>query len=100
MAIEFILAVVSGLIVTVLSEYLRSKHEGAGAALEISRRSEIIVQAKTLVDGEIVQETVITTIEESTFRLPEDQFHISDRRLPFVAGGVVFTAVVAVLLIL
>ena len=100
MAVEFILAVVSGLIVTVLSEYLRSKHEGSAAALEISRRSEVIVEERTFVDGEIVQETILTRIEESTFRLPEHRSRIDDRRWPFVAGGLVFIITVAVLLIL
>jgi hypothetical protein len=99
-AVEFILAVVSGLIVTVLSEYLRSKHEGSGTVLEISRHSEVILEERTVVDGEIVQETIVTRIEESTFRLPEHQSPIADRRSPFVAGGLVFIVIIAILFIL
>ena len=97
MLLGFVLAVASGLIVNLITAYFRGRQK-ADSIFEITRRSQVIISKTTFEDGAIIQETTETRIEESTFRLPPPSIS-SDRRLPFLAGFLVFLVVIVILAI-
>jgi len=98
--LEFVLAVASGLIVTLVSSYLQSKNKPPDAIFEITQRAEWTVQRAVFQDGEIRQEETETRIEESTFRIPRQSPVLTDRRVPFGAGVAVVLLVLLLLVII
>ena len=99
MVLEFVLAIASGVIVTLVSSYIQSKNKPPDAIFEITRRSEWTVQRAVFQDGEIIQEETETRIEESTFRIPQPSPILTDRRIPFGAGVAVILLLLLLLLV-
>lgn len=99
MALEFALAVVTGLIIALISSVIQSRSRPSGAVLDISERSIVSIRSATVVDVNSITETEeITLIQESTFRISSEPL-APDRRVPALAGLLLFGITLAVLLL-
>ena len=100
MALEFVLAVVSGLIVALVSSLIQHRNKPPDSLLEVTHRTEAVVHSTTFIDGTIVQQDTEIYIEESTFRLPSTNGSGKGSWISLLAGIAIFAAVLAVLLLL
>ena len=98
MALEFALAVASGLIVALLSSLFRGSPPGS-PILEIRKRTELIVHSIAFLDGEIVKQETSALIEESVVRVRQSA-HPKVRDIFPVALGILFFVVVLTVLLL
>ena len=100
---EFLLALASGLITTLIATYIQRKAEPIESALEVKAHSEsVIVHRTTITNGQLVYEETDTEtrISEVTFILPGKSGGIYSRGAPLVAALMVFLIVLAALLVI
>ena len=102
MAESVLIAIVSQVIATLVASFIQRRFEVPESILEVRPGSETIIVHQTIVRlGPFAFERAQkeTRIVGATFRRAKSRRLASDRRLPFLFGVIVLTAVLAVLVL-
>ena len=103
MVVEFLVAIASGIVTTLIAAYIQKKTQPPESAVEIHARSEeILVHRTTIHDGPVVYEETDseTRIREITFQLPPRRSLRYQSATSLGFALVVFLVVLALLVVL